>query len=746
MSDTANANSQTILVQQISLRLIKPNPKNRLITQDMIDAMAESLAMLGLINPIKVRPLGDGTYMVFSGHVRRLGALKLGWETIACTVSDKTAKETTIEGIWDNRQSTQTWLDDCRDIENLLDDDPDLTIDQLAKILRTSDSDIKRGKRLLKSLNPASRVLIDQNLKKTLISSGQTLTSSTLSWELTEDPVYRLTDLENPEDVFKALQVVIDQQLTGPKARALSNHLKARQPLEAFNPHKPVVKTSKTKPADTIHSSATNTSTKPPQPHPAHLSPSGNSTPASTSHNPSSSVTPNTNGQYKEPLAQSNHVPQPVASAQTKIYMFKDWLAGVKVIPQLKHKVEKGQTLTFEEAMVLGTYRLGEGLHWFWKEILKPMLKSLAEGLKRTLGKGLYNFIILLVVCFALWKVWTFFHIGFHPINWIESKFNVDSHSESAQSSPVSQPVASTQISSIAPRVEAAAHLASEKKPVKPAPIITYQPAISFQPSVEDPKVLETEMAALPQNCVVKDFPLTPDETMPGDLAASRLQNLSDPDKYTMKIGHGTEKILSVTPTNTNLVIAYKSADALGGFIDGSGQINFFWEDVKVIHVDEVDVETKTPSVLYQCSLIVDGAKNPLTIQCSSAEDLEHLVSTMEYFIRSSRLAHDAQPAGLPYPNQGLVLTNDCLADKLWADSPMDKAGIKLGDMIWSADKNAGLQPERKPLETQLSALTSGSHNLFVVSPSDRDKEMIEMNQTHSSNFNPKRRKVLLTI
>jgi hypothetical protein len=243
---------------------------------------------------------------------------------------------------------------------------------------------------------------------------------------------------------------------------------------------------------------------------------------------------------------------------------------------------------------------------------------------------------------------------------------------------------------------------------------------------------------------MVKSFPVLTDEGMPGDLAVSRMQGVTDPDKYTMKIGSGTEKIISINTTTTNLTINYKSTDPFN--LDSAGPLNFFWEDVLYIHTDEIEVEGKTPYKFYQLSLVVSGSKVALTIQCASTDDLKHLVSTMEYFIRNSRLGHDTALAGMPYPTQGVRLTNGCLVNWLWADSPMAKAGVKLGDMVWSVEKNAGLPPEREKLEAQLGALTSGPHDLFLVSPADREKGLVLMNQSHTTTFNPKRQKVSLQL
>jgi hypothetical protein len=111
----------------------------------------------------------------------------------------------------------------------------------------------------------------------------------------------------------------------------------------------------------------------------------------------------------------------------------------------------------------------------------------------------------------------------------------------------------------------------------------------------------------------------------------------------------------------------------------------------------------------------------------------------MEYFIRHSRLAHDAQPAGLPYPYQGLVLNNDCVVDKLWADSPMDKAGVTLGYHLWSIGKVTSEKQGRNDLEAGLSTLPV---TFFVASASEWDRALHDRNPSLANSFSPKLRKV----
>jgi hypothetical protein len=278
-----------------------------------------------------------------------------------------------------------------------------------------------------------------------------------------------------------------------------------------------------------------------------------------------------------------------------------------------------------------------------------------------------------------------------------------------------------------------------------------YQPSISFQSPVSpsdstsattlyDPKLLEQEITALPQNCIVKSFPVLTDEGMPGDLAVSRLQDLIDPDKYTMMIGSGKQMIQSIAPSITNFTINYKSTDPFNLF-NGPGQLNFFWEDVLYIHTDEITVLAKTPYKIYQLSLVVSGAKYALTIQCGRPDDLKHLVSTFEYFIRNSRLGHDTALAGMPYPSQGLVLNNDCVVDKLWAESPMDKAGMTLGDHLWSIGNVTAEKQSRHDLEAGLKTLPV---TFFVASAAEWDRAMLARNPNLANSFRPRLRKIIL--
>jgi len=123
-------------------------------------------------------------------------------------------------------------------------------------------------------------------------------------------------------------------------------------------------------------------------------------------------------------------------------------------------------------------------------------------------------------------------------------------------------------------------------------------------------------------------------------------------------------------------------------------------------------------SQVYQCSLVMADSKRPLTVQCATAEDMEKLVSALEYWLKTTR--NFAAPVeGMPYPTQGLRLNGDGLVTTLWAGSPAGKSGINFGDLLWSLDQNEPKQQVKGDLEAGLKFMPPGEHFLYVVTPAE---------------------------
>jgi hypothetical protein len=81
----------------------------------------------------------------------------------------------------------------------------------------------------------------------------------------------------------------------------------------------------------------------------------------------------------------------------------------------------------------------------------------------------------------------------------------------------------------------------------------------------------------------------------------------------------------------------------------------------------------------------------------------------------------------------------------LWAGSPMDKAGTKLGEILWSLDKNTDNQQHKADLEAGLQNLTPGPHTFYKTTPALWQKGLDDVRNNPSDNFNPARIKTTLT-
>jgi len=79
-------------VRELDLSLLEPAPPGMNFfspgKEEELAELARSMAEVGLINPLVVRPLPGGTYQVLAGHRRLRAAQLLGWRTVRCQVRD----------------------------------------------------------------------------------------------------------------------------------------------------------------------------------------------------------------------------------------------------------------------------------------------------------------------------------------------------------------------------------------------------------------------------------------------------------------------------------------------------------------------------------------------------------------------------------------------------------------------------------------------------------------------------------
>jgi ParB family chromosome partitioning protein len=225
----------------IPLSKIHANPKNprRVITLEMIENMAASLDAVGLKNDIKLNVLPDGSYELISGHIRFAAAQRLGWKTISAELLTLTPDEAELVGLIDNQSTQMHWLDWVLAMEKMNMGPGKLKQQQIADKLGVSQTRVAYALKLAKGLTPASRELIYHRV----IKSGLEKAGS-------EKAVRALADLLTPEQVEKALPVLLDRNLSETQSKGLAKHVKAGNPPEAYGQTPP--KTTPTSQAEVL--------------------------------------------------------------------------------------------------------------------------------------------------------------------------------------------------------------------------------------------------------------------------------------------------------------------------------------------------------------------------------------------------------------------------------------------------------------------------------------------------------------
>jgi len=215
---------------KMAISKIHPNPDNprKLITQEMTDDIARSLAEVGLKNPVKLCPDGKGGYELISGHVRLLGAQKLGWTEIEAVVLENLTEEEKMDiAMLDNLGKETFWLDLYIWIEARMAKNPDLTQKQVSDRVAKSPQYVSNSKKVLLLLNKSAQKAIYQHAEEFK------------DWQLSERTILAMTDLargqaDDRDRVEQALKVVLDRQMTEKQVKKLVEWVRKGNTPESF--------------------------------------------------------------------------------------------------------------------------------------------------------------------------------------------------------------------------------------------------------------------------------------------------------------------------------------------------------------------------------------------------------------------------------------------------------------------------------------------------------------------------------
>ena len=93
------------VMEVLDLPLKKLVPSRNLRTEGVdVQELVQSIREHGLLQPIRVRPIGSGTYQIIAGHRRVLAHRELGRSTISAVVVKETDESAAAQGIVENLQ------------------------------------------------------------------------------------------------------------------------------------------------------------------------------------------------------------------------------------------------------------------------------------------------------------------------------------------------------------------------------------------------------------------------------------------------------------------------------------------------------------------------------------------------------------------------------------------------------------------------------------------------------------------
>lgn len=437
-------------------------------------------------------------------------------------------------------------------------------------------------------------------------------------------------------------------------------------------------------------------------------------------------------GRKKRNKSKSKTTAKPLTETQKLLW---DALLGGSVFHQVKAKVKKGESPSVWILLLLVVTQLVGWTHHYGWRFIKFCSKHFIKALER-LGKTfpwlkhlfqfLFNLAIVVAGVWISWKVW---HHEFHlPVLWHRAK-------EQALVTPISKPEMGAIQSQPPVKVTQAKSNPVKRKGVSepPPPAAVHEgDVVPFSGDDGDKLFLQAAIGTFPSDpCKVKPYPVTPDSSINPLMATNRVGDLAVESEYSLRVGQGGQKIVSVTPSATGLIIAAEGGLPLGGILGDGSKLGFYWEDVQAIYCDELDTPSKK---IYFFVLKAANLNQPLVVECNNPNNLGHLVSAFEYFIKTAQ-GKRVPVTGMPYLNQGLVLGDEGKITAIWQNSPADNGELQLGDHLWSVHDEVHKSPSE--LETALQDLPSGKQAIEVVTPQDWNAEAEKENRLKSKNFHP---------
>ena len=138
-------------LRQIPVTAIKPNPfqPRRTFSQEAIDELASSMAASGLLQPVVLRPIEAGEYLLIAGERRWRAAVQLEWKEIGAVIREADDRTLLTLALVENLQrDALSAIDEAIGYKRLV-DEYELSHGEIADLVGKNRSTVANSLRLL---------------------------------------------------------------------------------------------------------------------------------------------------------------------------------------------------------------------------------------------------------------------------------------------------------------------------------------------------------------------------------------------------------------------------------------------------------------------------------------------------------------------------------------------------------------------------------------------------------------------
>jgi len=165
------------VIEEIELSSIKPS--NNPIRKDVCEGLEElihSIKMIGLVNPIVVRPLDDGCFEIIAGHRRFQACKQLGWKKVPCQVVDLNERKAFELALVENIQAKSlNPIEEALAFKKYVEEKGWGSVSELAKRIGKSQSYVSARLSLLKLPKEIQEAIISRQITPSVAQELVTL-------------------------------------------------------------------------------------------------------------------------------------------------------------------------------------------------------------------------------------------------------------------------------------------------------------------------------------------------------------------------------------------------------------------------------------------------------------------------------------------------------------------------------------------------------------------------------------------